>query len=294
MNLGDFLNNMAAKAGMQNDPGLVDLLSNSELANTQVSDDFANAMDTGLMSLAGAKNNREVLNHFKPIILKAADDRFAILAEKYGIADEIQGEQSTYKKIDILENRIAAKIAELENKAAGTGKTEETAKLIKQIEGLQKQLQDVTSAKETEIAAIRKETEKQQLEMLINFELNGKRYANQDLGDTNVTIGRALVEKALKEQGVVLVNENGVLKLKQAENPQLDYVDSGYKTMTFADFTDKVLADKRMLEVSRDNEGDDYNRFTPTTPKTVTLRSGKQTDTGNIDAAASASLADLE
>lgn len=292
MNLGDFLNTLAAKAGMQNDPGLVDLLSNSTLASAHVSDEFANALDTGLMSLDGAKNNREVLNHFKPIILKAADDRFAILAEKYGIVNEIQGEQSTYKKIDILENRIAAKIAELENKAADTGKTEETAKLIKQIEGLQKQLQDMTSAKETEIAAIRKETEKQQLDMLINFELNGKRYANQDLGDTNVTIGRALVEKALKEQGAVLVNENGVLKLKQAENPQLDYVDSGYKTMTFADFTDKVLADKRMLEVSTDNTGGGRVN-PPIQPKTITLK-GKEVDTSSFDAALMASMADLE
>lgn len=295
MNLGDFLNNMAAKAGMQDDPGLVDLLSNSELASAQVSDEFANALDTGLMSLDGAKNNKEVLNHFKPIILKAADDRFAILAEKYGIVNEIKGEQSTYKKIDILESRIAAKIAELENKAAGTGMSEETAKLIKQIEGLQKQLQDVTSAKETEIAAIRKETEKQQLDMLINFELNGKRYANQDLGDTNVTIGRALVEKALKEQGAVLVNENGVLKLKQAENPQLDYVDSGYKTMTFSDFTNRVLAEKHLLEVSapEDNLGGGKHNFPPTS-KTVTLRNGKEVNTSAFDAAIAASMADLE
>jgi hypothetical protein len=292
MNLGDFLNSMAAKLGMQNDPGLVDLLSNSTLATTPISEEFANALDAGLMSLDGAKNNREVLNHFKPIILKAADDRFAILAEKYGIADQILGEQSTYKKIDILENRIAAKIAELENKAAGTGKNEETAKLIKQIEGLQRQLQEMTTAKEAEIAAIRKETEAQQLDMLINFELNGKRYANLDLGDTNITIARALMEKALKEQGAVLVNDKGVLKLKQAENPQLDYVDSGYKTMTFADFTDRVLADKHMLEVSEGTGGGRTD--TPITTKTVNLRSGKQADTGDIDASAAASIADLE
>ena len=61
MNLGDFLNTLAAKTGMQKDPGLVDLLSNSELANQHVSDDFANAMDTALMSLEGAKNNRDLL-----------------------------------------------------------------------------------------------------------------------------------------------------------------------------------------------------------------------------------------
>lgn len=294
MNLGDFLNTLAAKTGMQNDPGLVDLLSNSELANQHVSDDFANAMDTALMSLEGAKNNRDLLNHYKPIILKAADEKFAILAEKYGIVNEMQGEQSTYKKIDILENRLAAKMAELENKAGKGAQSEETARLVKQIENLQKQIIEVQTAKDTELAQLRDQHTKQQLDMLVNIELNGKRYANQDLGDTNITIGRALVEKALKEQNAVLVNEGGVLKLKQADNPQLDYVDSGFKPVTFGDFTNRVLAEKHLLEVSasEDNRGDEPF-FTPK-PKTVTLRTGKQTDTSNIDAAAAASMADLE
>ena len=297
MNLGDFLNTLAAKSGLQNDPALVDLLSNSELAKTHIVDEFANAMDSSLMSLEGAKNNRDLLNHYKPIILKAADDKFAILAEKYGIVNEMQGEQSTYKKIDILENRLAAKMAELESKAGKGAQSEETAKLVKQIEGLQKQIVEVQTAKETELAQLREQHNKQQLDMLVNIELNGKRYANQDLGDTNITIGRALVEKALKEQNAVLVNEGGVLKLKQADNPQLDYVDSGFKPVTFGDFTNRVLADKHLLEVSAPedtNRGDEWrSTFTPA-QKTVTLRNGKQTDTGNIDAAASASIADLE
>ena len=297
MNLGDFLNTLAAKSGMQNDPALVDLLSNSELANHHISDEFANALDTSLMSLEGAKNNRDLLNHYKPIILKAADEKFAILAEKYGIVNEMQGEQSTYKKIDILENRLAAKMAELENKAGKGAQSEETARLVKQIENLQKQIIEVQTAKDTELAQLRDQHTKQQLDMLVNIELNGKRYANQDLGDTNITIGRALVEKALKEQNAVLVNDGGVLKLKQAENPQLDYVDSGFKPVTFGDFTNRVLAEKHLLEVSASEDtqrGEEWrSTFTPT-PKTVTLRNGKQADTGNIDAAASASMADLE
>lgn len=295
MNLGDFLNTLAAKSGMQNDPALVDLLSNSELANQHVSDEFANALDSSLMSLEGAKNNRDLLNHYKPIILKAADEKFAILAEKYGIVNEMQGEQSTYKKIDILENRLAAKMAELESKAGKGAQSEETAKLVKQIENLQKQIIEVQAAKDTELAQLREQHTKQQLDMLVNIELNGKRYANQDLGDTNITIGRALVEKALKEQNAVLVNEGGVLKLKQADNPQLDYVDSGFKPVTFGDFTNRVLAEKHLLEVSasEDDLGGGKHKFPPT-PKTVTLRNGKQADTGNIDASASASIADLE
>ena len=295
MNLGDFLNTLAAKVGMQNDQALVDLLSSSELANTHIADEFANALDSSLMSLEGAKNNRDLLNHYKPIILKAADEKFAILAEKYGIVNEMQGEQSTYKKIDILENRLAAKMAELESKAGKGAQSEETAKLVKQIENLQKQIIEVQTAKDTELAQLREQHTKQQLDMLVNIELNGKRYANQDLGDTNITIGRALVEKALKEQNAVLVNEGGVLKLKQADNPQLDYVDSGFKSVTFEDFTNRVLAEKHLLEVSasEDNLGGGKHN-SPPTKKTVTLRNGKEVNTSSFDAAIAASMADLE
>lgn len=296
MILGDLLNTLASKCGLQQDQALIDLLSSSELAHSEVNDEFARRLDTGLMSLEGAKNNREVLNHLKPIILKAADDKFAVLAEKYGIADAMNAEQSTYKKIDILEAQLATKIADLEKKAQGTGGKE--TELTKQIADLQKQLATVTAAKDNELAAYKKQVAKEQLDALVNFELNGKRYANQDLGDTNVEIARALINKALTEQHALLVNENGTLKLKQAENPSLDFLDSGYKPVSFHDFTNKLLADKHLLEVSSDTDDDDHGgrggRFTPQQPSTIKLKNGKEVDTSSIDAAAAASLADLE
>ena len=245
MTLGELLNTLAAKCGLQNDPNLVDLLSNADLSQREVNDEFARHMDTGLMSLEGAKNNRDVLNHLKPIILKSADDKFAILAEKYGFAEENGQEPSTYKKIDLLEQKLAARLADFEKKAQGTGTKEN--ELVKQISDLQKQLATITAAKDEELAKYKKQVAKEQLDALVNFELNGKRYANQDLGDTNVEIARALITKALAEQKAVLVNEGGKLKLKQADNTQLDFIDSGYKPVSFSDFANKILAEKHLL-----------------------------------------------
>lgn len=293
MKLGDLLNKLAAKIGSQNDQDLIDLLSSAEIAHVDVSDDLAQRLDTGLMSLDGAKNNRDVLNHLKPIILKAADDKFAILAEKYGIANEMQAEQSTYKKIDLLENALSAKMKDLEQRAqsASATKGEEASRLTKQIEQLQRQIAEINEAKEREIANYKSESAKQQLDMLVNFELNGKRYANQELGDTNVTIARTLIEKALKESNAILVNEDGVLKLKQAENPSLDYIDSGYKTVSFGDFSNRILAEKHLLEVSQEvNNGGQTPQYNPTT---ITLTNGAKVDTASIDSAAAASIADL-
>ena len=294
MKLGDLLNRLAAKIGSQNDQDLIDLLSSAEIAQFDVSDELAQRFDTGLMSLDGAKNNREVLNHLKPIILKAADDKFAILAEKYGIATEMQSEQSTYKKIDLLENALSAKLSDLEKRvqSASANKGEEASRLTKQIEQLQKQIAEINAAKDREIEAYKSESAKQQLDMLVNFELNGKRYANQELGDTNVTIARALIDKALKESNAILINEDGVLKLKQAENPSLDYIDSGYKTVAFSDFANRILADKHLLEVTPKQNQEE--RINPQhNPTKSTLQSGKKVDTASIDSAAAASIADL-
>ncbi len=297
MTLGDLLNTLAAKIGLQNDPALIDLLSSADLAKHEVGDDLAQRFDTGLMSLDGAKNNRDVLNHLKPIILKAADDKFAILAEKYGIANEMQSEQSTYKKIDLLESALATRLADMEKKAQSNQNTkgEEAAQLTQQIAELQKQIAIISATKDNELAEYKKASAKQQLDMLVNFELNGKRYANQDLGDTNIDIARALITRAMQEQRATLVNDDGKLKLKQTDNPSLDFVDSGYKPVSFSDFVNRILADKHLLEVSNDhdNNGGGGNPA-PQQPTTVTLTNGKKVDTASFDAAAAAALADLE
>lgn len=293
MTLGDFLNRLAAKTGVQNDPDLVDLLSSSELSQHEISDELAQRIDGGLMSLDGAKNNRDVLNHYKPIVLKAIDDKLAVIAEKYGIAEKIAGEKSSYNKVDILEQTLAAKLAEAEAKVQGAGgqKSEEVTRLTKQIADLQGQLQTISAAKEAELKSLRDEYAKSQLDMLVNFDLNGRRYANAELGDTNVDIARSVLKKELQAQKAVIVNDNGVLKLKQADNLDLDYVDSAYKPVSFSDFVSRTLADKHLLEVQ--DLGDDH-RKTPPTPPIIQTGSGGERNTSRLDAAVAASAADLE
>lgn len=297
MQLGDFLNKLAAKIGAQDDPALVDLLSSSELAQREIGDELAQRFDTGLMSLEGAKNNRDVLNHLKPIILKSADDKFAALAEKFGFTDENAAEKSTYAKFDILERTLAAKIADLEKKATGASQGENEKKLNQQITDLHNQLAALQASKEQEIASYKAQAAKQQLEFLVNLELNGKRYANQELGDTNVEIARTLITKALEEKGIVLVNEGGKLKLKQSASPELDYYDESHKAVTFSDFANRLLADKHLLEVSNgtdDNPGGGGRNLPPQNLPPVNLPGGKQVDTSKVDSACAASLADLE
>lgn len=282
MKLGDLLNKLADKISLQQDENFQSFIANSAINSIDIDDALAGSFDTGLMSLDGAKNNTTVLNHFKPILLKSLDDQFAVLAEKYGIADEIGAEKSTYKKVGILESKLASKIADLEARAAGKGG--DADKLTKEIAHLQAELQNLATSKDKEIADLKDGFAKQILSSLVDAELKGKNYANAELGETNVVVARTLLDKAIAEKKITLINDNGKIRMKSAENPTLDYYDESHKQVGFADFVDKMLAEKHLLAVSETGKPSQH-----TAPPVGTAGA----KTSSIDAAVQASIEDL-
>lgn len=250
MLIGDFLNTMAAKLGAQQNPHLVSLLTNNQLTQAEIHDDLANLLNTGLMSLDGAKNNSDVQNHFKPIILKGVDERLDAIAKQFGFEAEIAAEKSTYKRAEIIASKMQSLIDAEKNKNGQPSEKEN--QLNQQLQQLQSQLQTAIAAKDGEIAQLKQAHESQLLSMLIDAELGDKPYANDAIPrNVNVMTARNLVDAMLKEKGVVAINDNGTLRLKQAANPTLDYMDEGFKPVSFSSFADKVLADSKMLRVSQ-------------------------------------------
>lgn len=250
MLFGDFLNTMAAKLGEQQNPHLVSLLANNQLTKTDIHDDLANLLNTGLMSLDGAKNNSDVQNHFKPIILKGIDERLDAIAKQFGFESELAAEKSTYKRAEIIASKMQSLIDAEKNKNGQPSEKEN--QLNQQLQQLQSQLQTAIAAKDSEIAQLKQAHESQLLSMLIDAELGDKPYANDSIPrNVNVMTARNLVDAMLKEKGVIAINDNGTLRLKQAANPTLDYMDEGFKPVSFSSFADKVLADSKMLRVSQ-------------------------------------------
>lgn len=249
MLIGEFLNTMAAKLGAQQNPHLVSLLANNQLTQAEIHDDLANLLNTGLMSLDGAKNNSDVQNHFKPIILKGVDERLDAIAKQFGFETELAAEKSTYKRAEIIASKMQALIDAEKNKNGQPSEKEN--QLNQQLQQLQSQLQTAIAAKDGEIAQLKQAHESQLLSMLIDAELGDKPYANDAIPrNVNVMTARNLVDAMLKEKGVIAINDNGTLRLKQAANPTLDYMDEGFKPVSFSSFADKVLADSKMLRVS--------------------------------------------
>ena len=250
MLFGEFLNTMAAKLGAQQNPHLVSLLANNQLTQAEIHDDLANLLNTGLMSLDGAKNNSDVQNHFKPIILKGVDERLDAIAKQFGFETELAAEKSTYKRAEIIASKMQSLIDAEKNKNGQPSEKEN--QLNQQLQQLQSQLQTAIAAKDGEIAQLKQAHESQLLGMLIDAELGDKPYANDAIPrNVNVMTARNLVDAMLKEKGVVAINDNGTLRLKQAANPTLDYMDEGFKPVSYSSFADKVLADSKMLRVSQ-------------------------------------------
>ncbi|MBN2787424.1 MAG: hypothetical protein JXQ69_03775 [Paludibacteraceae bacterium] len=290
MKFGDFLNTLAKKVGKENDPALVAILSNSELANRDINDDFANTLDTNLMSLDGAKNNPALLNHFKPVILAGIDNSFAALGNKFELGDDFLTEKSTYKKAEILESKIAAKLAAIEE-SKSKGDPAKEAKLQEQLVDLQSKLGQLTDQKTAELNQLKSQHEIQMNDMLVKFNLTGKKYANKDLPmETQTIIAKTLLDAKIKESGAILINDGGVLKLKQAANPTMDYVDAGFKPVSFNDFADKVLADNKLLEVSG---GTPPPTQAPAAPRSISAP-GQQINSSSFDAALQASQSDVK
>lgn len=254
MLLKDFLTQQAAKLGLQDNAELTSLLA--KVGTTEMPDELATQFNTGLMSLDGAKNNPQLLNYFKPTILNAVDDQFKILAEKYGITDTMAAEKNTYKKAAILETELAKRLSDAQSNAGDNESKAEISKLNKQLAELQNQLATITDANNAKVAELNQAHQAEQLRMLVDFELGSKNYANKNLDKrVSVLTAHTLLDEALKANKAVIVNEDGSLKLKQAENPTMDYVDSGYKPVSVKDFTDKLLADAHLLEVSSGGSG---------------------------------------
>ena len=286
MKIGDFFTTiLAAKLGLQNDPALVSLLSNADFAQAEIDDTIAGKFNTGLMSLEGAKANNDLQKHFKASALNGVDAQATRFAEAFGITDAIAAEQNTFKKLEILQAKMAEKIAEAAKK--GGSESEAVKNLTKQNEDLQFTIRKNAEAAEAAKAELLKAHQQEMLDMLINSALASKNYANKQLDtDVNVLTARTLLNQRLAAAKAIAVNEGGKVVLKQAENPSMNFVDEGFKDVAFGDFVNKTLADAHLLAVAQPTNPNPLPNFNP-------QQQQAQPNAAKQHAAVASALADL-
>lgn len=287
MKLTDLLVALATKAGAQAQQVNETISAHPELGSVELADDFAQAIDRGLMNLEGAKQNGDVLRHYQPVILKAIDERLEARAHDLGLDAEMAQERSTYKRLDMLIARSRESLEKAERKTQP--EAEQTRKLTETIARLQAEQTEAARAREAEIAELNARHEQAVTDLLIRTELGSKPYAlSGQLSDESLrTLAGIEVNRELRERGIVVVNDHGTLRLKQKDNPVLDYLDEGNRPVTFSGLTDQILASKKLLRTNEEEQ-----KTVPAAPQKVTVAGAGRN--AELDAAVSEALGDIQ
>jgi hypothetical protein len=256
MKLPDFVVALATKCGKQNDPAIIDFLSRADLQNVEIADSVANAINNNLFTVEAAKNNAAIKNYFNSQALGSVDTEILNAVKKLELGEdfetELSGVKSTYEK----QRKLSEKIKEtLDNLKSSQGKGDDKAieKYTKQINDLQTKyakLQESTVPK-TELEKVKTENENAVRDFMLHAKISGLKYANQDVSpDDNIAFANVILKDRLSKAKAVVVKDGNELKLKQAEDPNLFYLDEQQKAVSFDDFMNKAFADAKILAVS--------------------------------------------
>lgn len=249
--LGEAINNLAMAAGISADnEHLKSVLSSPTISNATIPDELISAINGNLMNLESAKNNPELSKHFKATIYNGVDNELLNTLKETGdyesIKDVIDAERSSTKKMSLA----IKKIKEL---AANTTNKGELKDYQEKINILTKQINDINSAKAAEVQSI---TDKLTSEFSAKLEglayenlLSSKKLANP-LGwekDLLTLAAKTEIGKALESKGYIKKMTERGFELQTKEGTQ---VFENNKPVSFNDFADRVLLDKKLLEVA--------------------------------------------
>lgn len=264
--IATLLNKLLKDAGVKDDnPKLRDVLS----ITAEIDDELATAIENNpnYITIDNAKNHDGLKNYFYGKSLAGIDSRILKLAEENGLSDddmnEIKAEKNTHTKLQMVYDKTKALI---ESKHKTPADKEQLIKEINKLNGdiAKKDADMKTAIKAAEDAAAASITE-----YAIDSFLASQKYANKELDvDTNVLTARTLLNQTLADKKAKVVRNGKELKLINAENPDLDYLENN-KPVKFSDLATSVLANKKLLEV------------TPGSGKTPAQKTPIQTGDGN-------------
>lgn len=268
MNLFDFVNSQAKKAGVNGNAELtailtanVDALKAIELPAVAV-----NLIGTNLMDMNQALNNPEIAGHFYGQLGGGIEKNlFAALTDfelDQADLDEIKSLNSTGKKVEKAIEKAKAKIEAIK-KADPKGTSKELNDEIKRLNGEMQSLREMGLKSVEETASKYKaKLEKLWRKGNTNFEWN-------DAYDPALreTVYNAAIDSELSELGAKLVfnDETGTGEIFSSKNPELKVFDEKGKEVSFSDVHLRALQNKKLLVQTPGGGTPDPNRniFTP-------------------------------
>jgi hypothetical protein len=249
MLFGDFLNNIAGKAGIKTDDAdLTKLLSIKEVATLEVPESIANKIESTLMSTDAAISNRTVRDAITAQLYNGFELELKTSLDEHGLDDAVKAEilkERKFRKIPLA----LKKIKELEMaKASGKG---DKAEMQKEIDSLQASIKTIKEDYEKKLSTKEVEKENFMIDHSINSLLSQYSYALPKEMDAELKVqtARIALNKELQNRKGKITLENGASKLVNAETGS-DYYDEKNNKLSLKDFTDSVMAQYKLLAVS--------------------------------------------
>lgn len=251
MLLGEFISTLAANSGIPADsPELKALLSNTNVSGCDVPDSVINKIQSSHLTLDAAKNNKDVLFHFKAQLYNGVDSELNSTLTEMGVIDALKAdfetEKSTPKRISLALKKISA----LEKEKAGASKGDKT-ELQKEIDRLNGSISDARKQFDAEKQLLIANHQNEILDYDLSTMLAGHNYAlpKEMAQDMKIKTAKMVVNQALQTQDAKFVRENGALKLKRVSN-DTDYFDASNQKVEAKKFIDGVLAQNNLLVTS--------------------------------------------
>ena len=285
--IGELINNLAQKAGIQSDNAdLKALLSSPELAAINVPDEVATIIDKNLLSLEAAKNNHpDIRNKYAADFYDGIDRQLMNLIATDTFdqqdLDEIKAEKSTTKKQELIISKLKA----AKGKAKGADK-EEINKLLaeanEQARLAKLEVETVRAEKDNELKGFKKK-------IALNAELNNFKTIYDDLGPKAKLVAlQALVDSTLQDNKANFqVDEEGNLQLLRNDNTNVFGSDN--VLITPKKFLETTLAP--ILKVSGPKPDANPTQRQTTTVDTSTTRDASISTIKNHNAQVLADLA---
>jgi len=231
--------------------------------DTDIADEYANKVDTSLLTLEAAKGNPEINRMLRKSHFDTVDQKLVDIIKESGVTldENYEKEPNTLVKISMLSKAL---IEAGKKKAEATGKEGVHETLKKQADefaakeaAYQKQLKEISDSfvsKENEFKSIREND-------LTDFEVSkillGKDYVFPKEMDSSIKVQTAYgtVKNELAKKGLVLKRgEGGQLVITDKDgNPAYD--ERHNKISDTNSFIDGVLAQNKLLKINDDPNG---------------------------------------
>jgi predicted nucleic acid-binding protein len=270
-NLGEFLNALFTNAGVEIEN---DTLKNitTKSATVEIDQALVDKFNQNYLTLNSAKNNPELKKHFYAVAMNGLDTELETTMTELSLTEdvinEIRGEKSSFKKASLLAKKIKSLEAE---KSSATTKTDK-AEIQAKIDSLNAEVVRVRAEKEQAVKEVEARYKNEINDILLSNTFGSYDFALPTSKDANVKLAKSLFMEEVTKKGYNIALDNNEFKLVTADG--MDVYENNQR-VGFKDFTDRLLAQHKLLKVAGEQTSANQQTQTQTT---TTVQTGNRTN----------------